>query len=254
MGTNFDRAAGFYDETRRLPPADMAAFVARLREGFGDVRRILEIGVGTGRVAVPLAEAGYDVTGVDISERMLAVLAAKGSAVRAQVADATDLPFEDDTFDGGLAVHVFHLIPDWPVAVAELVRVVRPGGRILSPWLVVEDDPLHAWHVALALAAGATDGTSPPVGAASHDAVRDALVGAGATTQDLSAIALMRTTTLGEAIDGFEGGLWSRHWRLDDEARAEAATQVRARAAAEKVDLDAEHPIRSRIELLVATL
>ncbi|HUG85697.1 MAG TPA: class I SAM-dependent methyltransferase [Euzebya sp.] len=146
--TNFDRAADFYDETRALPPAQMELFLQRLRDQLGGARSVLEVGVGTGRVAVPLAQGGLHVTGVDISERMLAVLRAKRSPVDAQVADATDLPFATDRFDAGLAVHVLHLIPAWQEAVAELVRVVRPGGRIISPWFVPDVDPLQDWQQA----------------------------------------------------------------------------------------------------------
>src|SRR4051794_39543360 len=65
----------------------------------GPGARLLELGVGTGRLAVPLAEQGFDVTGVDASAAMLAALAAKpgGSRVTAVHADMVDL----DAVDGG---------------------------------------------------------------------------------------------------------------------------------------------------------
>ena len=128
MTTNFDRAASFYDDTRGLPEATMAALTDRLADGLGRAKEVLELGVGTGRVAVPLSERGYAMTGVDVSEKMLAVLDAKSSAVEARVGDATDLPFADASFDAVLAVDFFHLVSGWRRAVEEAARLsVLPG-------------------------------------------------------------------------------------------------------------------------------
>ena len=137
---NFDRAAEYYDSTRSLPPQIADKLTELLLTELAGKGRCLEIGIGTGRIALPLAQGGVDIAGVDISSAMLARLQEKAEAlgvvVPAQVADATALPFEDGSFDAGIACHVFHLIRDWPAAVRELARVVRPGGMVL-----VEADP-----------------------------------------------------------------------------------------------------------------
>ena len=91
---------------------------------------MLEIGVGTGAVAVPLAQRGVRVVGVDLSDEMMARLRDKGGAVALAQADATRLPFHDLAFAGAYARWVLHLIPGWRDAVAELCRVTRPGGVI----------------------------------------------------------------------------------------------------------------------------
>lgn len=247
---NFDRAAEFYDQTRGLAGPAMDAFVTRLREGLGDARRVIEIGVGTGRVAVPLARSGFDVTGVDISERMLAVLCRKTDDVAVHVADATRLPFPDDTYDGGVAVHVFHLIPEWTRAVAELVRVVGPGGVIVVVWRT-SSNPLQEWSAALASAAEA-DFT--PAGASSADELREELRRHATRVTDLVPVVVDDTTSLQEQIEAFESGVWSRHWRIDDEVRREAAAEVRADAVRQGIDLAATHPFTDRIEVISATL
>ena len=132
----FDRAVEYYDRTRALPP-DVHRRVIDLLRSELDPRAgggVLEIGVGTGRIALSLAERGLELTGVDLSGPMLDRLVANAggrSPVRLARADATRLPFPDDTFAAGLASHVFHLIPDWQVALDELARVVRPGGVVL---------------------------------------------------------------------------------------------------------------------------
>jgi SAM-dependent methyltransferase len=133
----FDQAAGFYDQSRGLPADTAAAQTALLA---AQVTRlggpVLEVGVGTGRVAVPLAaaltRAGARVVGLDLSGPMLAELAAKGSGVPAVRADATVLPVRTGSAAAVIACHVLHLIPAWQQAVGEIIRVLAPGGVLLA--------------------------------------------------------------------------------------------------------------------------
>src|SRR3989454_3097185 len=87
-------------------------------------KRVLEIGVGTGRYAVPLQKSGIRVVGVDISRKMVEIGLAKG--LRDVIfADAARLPFKSGSFDVGTTNHVLHLIPDWRDALSEIARVTR---------------------------------------------------------------------------------------------------------------------------------
>jgi SAM-dependent methyltransferase len=94
----------------------------------------LDVGCGTGVLAARLADAGYEMVGVDPSEGMLEVMRRRSPALRAVAASGTSLPFADDSFDLVLTVAVMHHIAE-PEAVrqtlAEMVRVARPGGRVL---------------------------------------------------------------------------------------------------------------------------
>jgi ubiquinone/menaquinone biosynthesis C-methylase UbiE len=131
----FDRAAGYYDETRDFPPGvaeRVAALLARAGQ-LGPASEVLEIGIGTGRIALPLARHVARVTGVDLAAPMLARLRAKRGALRVDAtrSDATSLPFANARFDAAVGVHVFHLIPRWREALAEIARVLRPGGILL---------------------------------------------------------------------------------------------------------------------------
>jgi ubiquinone/menaquinone biosynthesis C-methylase UbiE len=134
---SFDRAADFYDATRALPP-DVGkrlfdAIAAEARRAGAE--HILELGIGTGRIARPLAARGLRVTGVDISTRMLARLQARaepGSAIDPLIGDVTHLPVASGAFRAALTVHVLHLIPDWETALAETARALAPGGALLS--------------------------------------------------------------------------------------------------------------------------
>jgi ubiquinone/menaquinone biosynthesis C-methylase UbiE len=131
----FDRAADYYDETRDFPPgvAERVAALLVRAGGLGPASEVVEIGIGTGRIALPVARRVARVVGVDLAAPMLARLRAKRGALRVDAArsDAKSLPFANASFDAAVGVHVFHLIPRWRDALAELARVLRPGGILL---------------------------------------------------------------------------------------------------------------------------
>ncbi len=127
----FDRAAPFYDQTRALPDHVRAA-VARLATDLLDKRsRLIEIGIGTGRIARLLHEHGARITGVDLSWAMMARLRESGADIALAQADAHHLPFADQRFEAAILVHVLHLVGDWQQVLSEVRRVLRPDGRML---------------------------------------------------------------------------------------------------------------------------
>ena len=131
----FDRAAAYYDSTRGLSPQGVAAATAALSQAFSSVGRVLEVGVGTGQVALPLHEHGVALAGIDLSRPMLERLMAKAGGrppFPLVEGDATRLPFRDGAFGGVVLRWVLHLIPDWRAAVAEIARVARPDAPFLA--------------------------------------------------------------------------------------------------------------------------
>lgn len=120
---SFDRVAAIYDGTRGLPPRTMSRLLAVLVDELHG-KKVLEVGVGTGRYAVPLQKSGISVVGVDISRRMVEFGLAKG--LRDIVfADGAHLPFARKSFDMATTNHVLHLIPTWREALEEIARVTR---------------------------------------------------------------------------------------------------------------------------------
>jgi SAM-dependent methyltransferase len=117
----FDHVAPVYDATRR-PPTE--AEFAAVREALDGARSVLEVGVGTGRYSVPLGQAGFRMTGIDLSTEMMRLARGKG-VERLVKGDLHRLPFRDASFDAGLIVHVLQLIPDPFAALGELLRVAR---------------------------------------------------------------------------------------------------------------------------------
>lgn len=105
----------------------LRAEVMDLLGGLGGAR-VLDAGCGTGHFSLPLA-AGNAVVGVDFSGEMLAFARRKGLVPVRAAAEA--LPFSDGVFDVALTANVLHLSSDGAALVREIVRVVKPGGRII---------------------------------------------------------------------------------------------------------------------------
>src|SRR3989442_14730917 len=106
---SFDRVAAIYDETRRLAPRTMARVLAVLVDELRG-KRVLEVGVGTGRYAVPLQKSGIRVVGVDISRKIGEFGLAKG-LLDVVFADSARLPFFSVSFDIATTNHMLHRIP-----------------------------------------------------------------------------------------------------------------------------------------------
>jgi SAM-dependent methyltransferase len=125
VARDFDAISPAYDATRDpLDSGTIDGLAERLRAG--NVHSLLEVGVGTGRIARPLSEAGFTVTGIDASRGMLRQARAKGIA-RLVRGNAYRLPFPDGVFDAALFVHVLHLLDDPRAALTEAIRAGRGG-------------------------------------------------------------------------------------------------------------------------------
>jgi glycogen(starch) synthase len=97
-------------------------------------KRILDAGGGMGRLSIPLAGAGARATLLDLSAAMIQEARRRGEGGRqpeALVADATRLPFRDGAFDAVVGLDLFCHLQDPQAGLAELKRVVRPGGKLL---------------------------------------------------------------------------------------------------------------------------
>jgi demethylmenaquinone methyltransferase/2-methoxy-6-polyprenyl-1,4-benzoquinol methylase len=128
----FDRIAPVYDAMNRAMTlgldqrwrrATVAAVVAP-----GD--RVLDACCGTGDLALAAVRAGGRVTGLDFSERMLDRARQKSTAVEWVRGDALALPFEDGTFDAATVGFGVRNLDDLERGLAELRRILRPGGRL----------------------------------------------------------------------------------------------------------------------------
>lgn len=119
--------------------------------------RALDLGCGTGVITLSLAERGFDVVGVDHSPDMLAIAEQKLERSRAagkhelMTADVRDLPFASDEFDCVTCQGLLHHLEDIRPCIAELVRVLKPGGFFYVSEPCVNTTPLKrigasVWH------------------------------------------------------------------------------------------------------------
>ncbi len=251
---SFDRVAHLYDATRGYPEV-VARHIAQAIDHAAQATpqtAFLEVGVGTGRIAFPLASLGRMYTGVDISEKMVMQLEAKmrkngwqeyeqawgtlpdenaaqmsvvrrfvqhakGASLRLVMADITQLPFRDASFDAVVAVHVFHLVDGWQQAVREVLRVLRPGGWFLHGWdehgvselKRVEEEWLRilqelGWQV------------SRP-GAPSHSSVEDLLRELGLQPERFYAARWEITVTARQVIEYVMHRMGSSTWSVPDD-------------------------------------
>jgi ubiquinone/menaquinone biosynthesis C-methylase UbiE len=104
--------------------------------GIAEGERILDVGCGTGSLTFALAKAAgpAEITAIDYSPVFVEAAKRRNSDPRITIrqADACDLPFDDGAFDRALALLVLHFVPDAGKAVAEMRRVVRPGGIVAA--------------------------------------------------------------------------------------------------------------------------
>lgn len=133
-----DWSAGEYERTAsELEPA--ARHVVE-RAAIAPGERVLDVACGTGNAALLAAAAGARVTGLDSAARLIDVARARAAADGADaefaVGDALALPFADGAFDAVVSVFGVIFVPDPARAIAEILRVLAPGGRaVLSAWV-----------------------------------------------------------------------------------------------------------------------
>jgi SAM-dependent methyltransferase len=238
----FDRAVDYYDRTRTLSPEAAAKVTAVLAEAVLGHGPVLEIGVGTGRIALPLADAGIEVVGIDLSRPMLERMVEKSADVPVAEADCTALPFPDDTFGAVIASHVFHLVPEWRDASLEVLRVLKPDGVFL--WARGGHGPAAEQGAGVFAKAAGLERT--PVGldqVEGLDAYLRSRHWKGEWTEE---VVDDRPIAVDQYVDLLASGQLAWTWPASDEERARGAEALRAWAAGVDVGEGFTRPVRFR--------
>jgi SAM-dependent methyltransferase len=129
----FDGYAAADDYDVFMPEASARLVDAFVRlSGLAPGARVADLGCGSGVFTALLEGAGYNCTGLDISAKLIEVGRRKYPGIEFVVGDIESLPFPDGSFDGVLLGGVVHHFPDPSRCAAEVLRVLRPGGRFVA--------------------------------------------------------------------------------------------------------------------------
>ena len=259
MGVNYDRSADFYDDLHGFPPeiseriADTIAAAARA----GDQTSFLELGIGTGRVGLPLMLRGYRYFGIDISRRMMERLRAKlpsGRRARLVQASATQLPFADRVFDAVVAIHVLDVVTDWRAVLRESHRVLRPDGIFMQSTRWSTKGSLN-WTLRHQLshfveeAGGSTD--TP--GADSPEDAEAELRREGAVMTDVVAAEwVARPVSAAEILEHFAKRMYVNTWSVPDDLLEIVLARLRDWTRTRYGTLDYAEPEQHRFALRIA--
>lgn len=240
QSVSFDPVADRYDNTRTHPP-EVAGRIAESLLRLGHLSAgsdELEIGIGTGRIALPLLARGVNVTGVDISERMVERLRAKYAEQQAaqpdrawgrltiEMADMTALPFAGESFDAVIGVHVLHLVPQWRRALDEALRVVRVGGAFLLGQDVHDEDVRAVLQDQWILITRALGIEPLRVGAGGYSTVVAELRARGLAVEESIVTSWAFEETPSAALRSLEAREWSRTWNVPEDVFAESIRQL----------------------------
>lgn len=259
MAVSFDRVSDIYDATRGLPPnvsEQVTNCILNLVCATPDTT-FFEPGIGTGRIAIPIVQRGYSYTGADISEKMLDELRRKLQGVPHRFAlvnaDATALPFGDDSFDVALTVHLLHLIPAWRQAIAQIRRVLKPEGiylyshgRMNSKTDVTQGqiDFEQRWQTILAECGHAVKHYG-----ATEEEVLEALSEQGATLETVVAAQWQVELTVGKLLNQYENKIYSSCWQVPDDIFSRAILDLRewCQQHYDSLDYDLSHEAKFKL-------
>ena len=212
---NFDRIAERYDETRGGEERGDRV-VGPLSELLDRDRPALEVGVGTGLISLALARRGFRMLGLDISSRMLSY-ARRRLGPRVVQGDALRLPIRDASLDQVIAVWALHVIGDIDGALAEIGRVLRPGGRLLVVNSPTEPPGgMYAEYFLKLERALDPNGLRDD----SADRLRTAAPAAGLILTAVERIQAVATETVAAMIEHLRTRSYSMLWDVDDAAWA----------------------------------
>jgi SAM-dependent methyltransferase len=216
----FARSPEDYARSRALQPQVESQIADSLMVLLEGADHVLDLGAGTGRISHLLLGRGLAVTALDLSRSMLQYLAdhrpSGTSALELTQADLVRLPFRPDSFPAALTVHVLHLVPDWRMALAEVLRVLRPGGKLLVG-LTEHDqsDPTtriaDQWRRILA-----NHGVGPQTPVRYDEEIGGWLTEHGAARQDVVAATWQRLRRPREYLDEIRQGLYPFFWTIPE--------------------------------------
>ncbi len=251
---SFDPAVEYYDKTRSFPSDVHSKIIGLLVDELRDPGPVLEVGVGTGRIALDLQEAGIEMVGVDLSSAMLGVLVEKAGGIPFPLAvgDAVNLPFPDATFRTAYGAHILQLISNWAGALTEMTRVVKPGGTVLidmANW--VNRDAGRTIYERLCHELGVE---KLHKGVIDVEPVDEVMAGLGTKKRALPEVEHSVRRTISHMIDRLESNQSAATWHLSDAERTTGCAAVRKWAENEYGDINQPIEIARNVRMFAYDL
>jgi len=216
---SFDRIANRFDATRSYPDETWKAVIEAVAGALDKEKRILEAGVGTGRLAAPLQAKGFNIIGVDISARMLEKAREKRVEDLLE-ADLCALPFRDHVFAQTISVHVLHLIKGWKCALAEIARATTKS--FVSVGFMKEESPAEEVRRLYDEACKRLGFTVHHPGVRERD-----LPELLPPDSEKPIVTLERPVDVQKLIEDYESRTYSQQWSVPDDIHAQAIQAMR---------------------------
>ena len=253
---SFDRRVAKQYEAQRTHPPEVAQQIGEaIIAQAGTAARVLEIGIGTGRIARPVVAAGGRVVGFDLSGEMLAELerpSASPHSLAILQADMHHLPLAAKQFDAVMAVHVLHLATDWHQVLREAARVLLPGGAFIQgdDWIDPESvtgrlrDELRRQAMAL------SPNTRPPAAGIGKQEFLAEL--GGKQLEEVVAAEWTTWISPNERLEAIQNRMDAESWFFPDAVFNLLFQKLQDYAAESWPDLDEKQPVTRRFLLKVS--
>lgn len=213
---DFDAVADIYEYTRGVPAPFMSYIIEDIFKALelAEDSVVMDLGCGTGRFVRQFVERGVRTVGVDISQQMLGVACGNQqdpnfSRSHLVSADAVALPFLNGLFHAVVAIHLFHLFPDWQNSLLEVQRLLKPGGVLITGFM---ESPMRASRISSIFEQRRVELGYPSVrvGATTEEVIA-ALEGLG-TTVESREFHTITHVPYKETLECFEQRVFSSMW------------------------------------------
>ncbi len=252
LNYSFDRRiAAQYEHQRRHPPEVSDAIGDTIVNLVGVGARVLELGVGTGRIARPVAAAGCRVVGVDASAEMLEEVVQPedpARAVQLVQADIGQLPFGRSGFDSALAVHVLHLVRDLPDVLAQTISALRPKGLFIQgrDWVDPESVTGLLRDGMRMEVMKRSPGSKPPAAGASVEDLLASMGGHPEAAEEIVAAEWVIDVSPASVLEAMANRTHSESWILPDELLEPVLEQLTEQSLSTWSDLETPQPVKRR--------
>lgn len=251
-----ERVIHLYNKQRAHPPDVSEQIGTAIMAQVGGDKRVLEIGIGTGRIAKPVAQAGGHVVGFDLSPHMLGEVFGGATSITTgslhiTQADMHHFPFPDNHFDAVMAVHVLHLAKDWQRVLQEVARVLKPDGAFIQgdDWIDPQSVTSRIRNELRMHAVRLDPSMMPPSAGVSKAEVLADL--GGSATQEHIAAEWMAEASAAERLAIIEKRLDTESWIFSDEMFAKIYAHLQGFARDNWPDLDAKQAVQRRFVLKI---